>query len=49
MIGLAGLGFFVALLMKELPMHLVTDEKFGLEEKQKEKDEEKANVDNVAT
>ncbi len=42
MIGIAGLGLFSAMLMKELPLHTAKDEKWGLKEgsdKQKEREQ----------
>jgi hypothetical protein len=38
MIGVTGAGFLCVLLMKELPMHGVTDENWGFEEKKKAND-----------
>ena len=45
MTGLSGLGLLSVLLMKELKMHEITDDNWGLEEKEKAKrDEEKGDA-----
>jgi hypothetical protein len=47
MIGISAAGFLVTLLMKELPMQTVTDDRWGFEEKAKELDvSEKPSYDN---
>lgn len=40
MIGISGLGIITLFFLKELPMNLFTDDSFGLDEKQRQRDEE---------
>jgi hypothetical protein len=42
MAAVAGVGLLVTLPMKELPMHVVTDENWGIEKKEVERDAEGA-------
>ena len=46
MIGISGLGILTLLLLKEVPMHAQSDERFGLHPKEKQADEEKTVVEN---
>jgi hypothetical protein len=51
MIGIAGAAVLSALLMKEIPLHQVTDENWGFEDKEKNGDVEgkpRVNEENIA-